>query len=111
MRMSLGDPAFVDVSAIAAAMVNDSYIAALRSEESFTGHADLSSYGGPLAAGNKNHVMPAEDHGTSHLSVVDRWGNAVSLTSTVNTYFGSKIFSPSTGELELLHYCICRTCH
>ena len=32
-------------------------------------------------------------------SVLDRWGNAVALTSTINTYFGSKVISPSTGML------------
>mmetsp|Transcript_2126 Transcript_2126/g.5628 ORF Transcript_2126/g.5628 Transcript_2126/m.5628 type:complete len:671 (-) Transcript_2126:572-2584(-) len=38
-----------------------------------------------------------EDHGTTHLSVVDKDRNAVAITSTVNTYFGSKIMSSSTG--------------
>jgi len=32
-----------------------------------------------------------EDRGTSHFSVVDRWGNSVAMTTTVNTHFGSKI--------------------
>jgi gamma-glutamyltranspeptidase / glutathione hydrolase / leukotriene-C4 hydrolase len=40
-----------------------------------------------------------EDHGTSHLSIVDGERNAVSMTSTVNAYFGSLILSPSTGIL------------
>lgn len=40
-----------------------------------------------------------EDHGTSHLSIVDSERNAVSMTSTVNAYFGSLILSPRTGVL------------
>jgi gamma-glutamyltranspeptidase / glutathione hydrolase len=35
----------------------------------------------------------ADDHGTSHLCVIDSQGNAVALTSTVNGYFGSKMMS------------------
>jgi gamma-glutamyltranspeptidase len=38
-----------------------------------------------------------EDHGTTHLSIIDAKGNAISLTSTVNTYFGSGVVSESTG--------------
>ena len=33
---------------------------------------------------------------------ISRWGNAVSMTSTVNHYFGSKVVSPSTGALSQL---------
>ena len=44
-----------------------------------------------------DNVRLPEDHGTSHLSVIDQWGNAVGITSTVNYYFGSLILSPSTG--------------
>lgn len=43
------------------------------------------------------YLSPRADHGTTHLSVIDKWGNAVAITSTVNTYFGSKVVSPSTG--------------
>ncbi len=31
-----------------------------------------------------------DDNGTTHLSVVDAWGNAVALTATVESYFGAQ---------------------
>lgn len=40
-----------------------------------------------------------EDHGTTSLSVVDRNRNTVTITSSVNLEFGSKVVSPSTGIL------------
>ena len=40
-----------------------------------------------------------EDRGTSHISVVDNEGNAVAITTSVNTQFGSGIVSESTGIL------------
>ncbi|MBP9088527.1 MAG: gamma-glutamyltransferase [Kofleriaceae bacterium] len=46
-------------------------------------------YGG---AGN-NKPVKADDHGTSHLCVIDADGNAVALTTTVNGFFGSKLLS------------------
>ncbi|VEU43355.1 unnamed protein product [Pseudo-nitzschia multistriata] len=38
-----------------------------------------------------------EDNGTSHLSVVDKDGNAVAVTTSINGIFGSIVFSESTG--------------
>lgn len=38
-----------------------------------------------------------EDHGTTHFSIVDKHRNAVSLSSTVNTEFGSGIWLKSAG--------------
>ncbi|KAL7743538.1 hypothetical protein ACLKA6_013344 [Drosophila palustris] len=37
------------------------------------------------------------DHGTAHMNVLASNGDAISITSTVNTYFGSKVASPQTG--------------
>jgi len=40
-----------------------------------------------------------DEHGTSHLSIVDAEGNAVALTTTVNGPFGAKIVAGDTGIL------------
>jgi gamma-glutamyltranspeptidase/glutathione hydrolase len=40
---------------------------------------------------------PPDDAGTTHISVLDRHGNAVALTQSINTLFGSKITVPGTG--------------
>jgi gamma-glutamyltranspeptidase/glutathione hydrolase len=42
-------------------------------------------------------AAPPDDSGTSHLSVMDAEGNAVSITQTVNLLFGSGITVPATG--------------
>ncbi|XP_056128100.1 glutathione hydrolase 1 proenzyme-like [Rhinichthys klamathensis goyatoka] len=38
-----------------------------------------------------------EDAGTSHLSIIDKYGNAVAVTSSINDDFGSRVMSKSTG--------------
>src|SRR5262249_56732407 len=39
----------------------------------------------------------SEQGGTTHFNVLDRFGNAVACTLSVNTRFGSKILVPKTG--------------
>ncbi|XP_068159542.1 scoloptoxin SSD14 [Drosophila tropicalis] len=38
-----------------------------------------------------------EDHGTAHMNVLANNGDAISITSTINNYFGSKVASSRTG--------------
>uniref|UniRef100_A0A2L2XUY1 Gamma glutamyl transpeptidase n=1 Tax=Parasteatoda tepidariorum TaxID=114398 RepID=A0A2L2XUY1_PARTP len=45
------------------------------------------------------NVNVQEDHGTAHMSIIGTNGDAVSVTSTINHYFGSQVMSPSTGIL------------
>src|SRR5690606_20342372 len=42
---------------------------------------------------------PAESPETTHFSVVDKDGNAVSVTTTLNRSYGNKIVVPGTGFL------------
>jgi len=45
------------------------------------------------------HYAASMDSGTTHLSILDSDGMAVAVTSTINTEYGSKVVSPSTGIL------------
>lgn len=41
--------------------------------------------------------LRVDEHGTSHLSIIDAEGNAIALTTTVNTGFGAKLVAGDTG--------------
>jgi gamma-glutamyltranspeptidase/glutathione hydrolase len=77
----LGDADFVDVPVDE--LLDSAYLDELASR---VGARTLES----AAYGTDERLMGAiEDGGTSHVSVVDRWGGAVSCTETINTGFGS----------------------
>uniref|UniRef100_A0A7I4XU89 Gamma-glutamyltranspeptidase n=1 Tax=Haemonchus contortus TaxID=6289 RepID=A0A7I4XU89_HAECO len=91
-RTWLGDPAFVDnATEIAQNITSRKWAEWVRSKITEETHPD-EYYGGSLEA-------PAVDHGTTHISVIDIYGNAVSVTSTINLYLGAAVTSPSTGIL------------
>jgi gamma-glutamyltranspeptidase/glutathione hydrolase len=83
----LGDPDFV--SAPIAKLVSKDYAAWIRGRISPAKTQAAKFYG--LA-----HFKP-EQGGTTHFGVIDRNGNAVACTLSVNTRFGSKLLVPKTG--------------
>ncbi|KAI5405964.1 gamma-glutamyltransferase [Lathyrus oleraceus] len=89
VRMSLGDPDFVNITEVLSDMLSTKFARMLRKDINDNRTYNSSHYGGKW-----NQI---NDHGTSHLSIIDFDRNAVSMTSTVNEYFGAKILSPSTG--------------
>lgn len=46
---------------------------------------------------NPHGFESPETHGTSHIVAADRSGLAISLTSTINLIFGSRVMVPETG--------------
>jgi len=42
-------------------------------------------------------IFLEDDNGTTHFSVIDKEGNAAGITSTINTFFGSKLVVPEDG--------------
>jgi gamma-glutamyltranspeptidase / glutathione hydrolase len=85
----LGDPDFVQVPT--QKLASKEYAAWIRSRTSSARTQPPSFYG--LAS------FKSEKGGTTHLSVMDRAGNAVSCTLTINTQFGSKVLVPGTGVI------------
>ena len=45
----------------------------------------------------KPGVEPHEGSNTTHYSIADRWGNAVSVTYTLNDWFGARVTAAGTG--------------
>ena len=85
-RGLLGDPALVPGAA-------DEVARMISKEEA----ARLAAAVGPRAAEVPGPRPPPETSQTSHLSVADGAGNAVSLTTTVNYHFGSCVVVPGAG--------------
>ena len=83
----LADPAFVPVPI--ATLLSDGYL--IRNGRGLDpAHTHPPEwYGLPMD--------PPKDHGTSHFSVIDKDGNAVSCTETINEVFGSLLAVPEFG--------------
>ena len=87
----LGDPDFV--SNPVAALLRPEYAAKLRSEIL----PDRATPSSDVKPGF--HAIAREGNHTTHFSIVDRWGNAVAVTFTLNDWFGADVIAGSTGFL------------
>lgn len=85
----LGDPDFYKVPV--AQLIDDDYILKRAQEVNPETPSDTKSVQPGLGTS-----MP-EKAETTHFSVVDKWGNAVSNTYTINGYFGSGVIAEGTG--------------
>lgn len=86
----LGDPAFMDIPL-------DRLLSRARLDSLF---ADVDGSRATPSAALRRVVAPSsEGNNTTHYSVVDRQGNAVSVTTTINSTYGSKYAVPGAGFL------------
>jgi gamma-glutamyltranspeptidase/glutathione hydrolase len=88
-NLNLGDPSFVTVDT--AHFIDKGYAAALRQGID----ANRATPSASLAAPG----VLKEGQSTTHVSIVDKNGNAVSLTYTLNDWFGAHITAAGTGIL------------
>ena len=136
MRMSLSDPKFSpDENAnVTKDLLEGYYMEMLRQNTLDNSILNLSQYGGHQWAqlndtddtgalvdaqeGDRKRRKRQlrlfnylEDSGTSSLSVVDKDRNTVTVTSSINLDFGSKVVSPSTGIILNNQVSKTTTCH
>lgn len=82
----LGDPDFADIPVDR--LTSPTYAAKLGERISLNQTKPLKAYG---------RYLPINDAGTSHFSIIDKEGNAVACTETINTVFGSYEVDPKFG--------------
>jgi gamma-glutamyltranspeptidase/glutathione hydrolase len=95
----LGDPGFADIPL--GRLLSASYLGeqahSIDVQRATSSASLLPSATGQVAS--PAAVPATERKNTTHLSVLDRWGNAVSLTTTLNGAFGSCVVAQGTGIL------------
>ncbi|KAK3608464.1 hypothetical protein CHS0354_010306, partial [Potamilus streckersoni] len=89
-KLYMGDPDFVQIQKRLEKMKSEDYAAYIRCNIDPAMTHNVSYY---------TNLTAEDSHsfGTSHMSVLSPSGDAVSVTSTINFYFGSLVISKSTG--------------
>lgn len=90
----MGDPDFTEIPL--AGLLSKDYADSLARGISRFRARPVAGAGDPYPYETTEEVFPAGKQ-TTHLSVVDRWGNMVAMTATINTGFGSGYVIPGTG--------------
>lgn len=85
----LGDPDFVDIPLDT--LLSSAYLSNRMSNFSF----DKATPSSDVSYGKINMIK--ESNETTHYSIVDAFGNAVSVTTTLNGAYGSKLYSEELG--------------
>ncbi|KIK69082.1 hypothetical protein GYMLUDRAFT_152648 [Collybiopsis luxurians FD-317 M1] len=87
-RTTFGDPAFTpNVTELEGYYLTDAVVNETRSKI-----VDNQTF--PITYYDPENYQILLDNGTSHLAVIDKDGMAVSLTTTVNNYWGSRLMTP-----------------
>ena len=85
----LGDPDFVDIPVDS--LLDDAYLSQRMEDFTF----EKATPSSEISHGDMN--MTYESNETTHYSIVDSYGNAVSVTTTLNGAYGSKLYSDELG--------------
>ncbi|CAG9862683.1 unnamed protein product [Phyllotreta striolata] len=89
-RSLLGDPEFVNITELLSSMLSKKYAESIRSQISLNSTQTNASYYGA------DTNLP-DDHGTANICILAPNGDAITVTSTTNYYFGAAFVSESTG--------------
>ena len=87
----LGDPDFVDVPVTG--LLDKKYLAERRQLISPFSAAGKYEPGTPPGATPRAAAVPIPEQGTTHFAVADKAGNVVSMTSTIESIFGSHLIA------------------
>ncbi|KAF9502570.1 hypothetical protein BS47DRAFT_1403463, partial [Hydnum rufescens UP504] len=101
-RTTLGDPKFVgNVSTLELEFLTPQVGAEIRASlsDNSTGPPSVEWFDVQLRRYDPSGYDVLATHGTSHLVTADEDGLVVSLTSTINLYFGSLVMVPETGVI------------